>query len=525
MQSQHQHKRSVVAKNSVFNLFGLILPMLVGVLTIRYLVRGLGTDGYGILSIAYMVLGYFSIFDLGLSRATVKFVAENAAPENAHKIPELVWTSLALLLALGCISGALTACFVSVGVTRFFKMSASSVGEAKIALYLLCASMPILLGTDALRGVLEAVQRFDLVNYVKVPGSVCFYLFAAVGIYMGLRVDGIILVLVLVRLATACAYMALCLKVIPSLRSGIRVSRRAIRPLTVFGGWIMLSNITGPIFGSLERFMIASLLSVAMLTYYSVPVDLVSRVTILPVSIVPALFPYFSFHGNKNSAEVSAVTSHTMKYLLLLMSPLISVFIFFAHDILRLWLGEQFAVQGAVVMQLVALLVFISSFAMIPYTSVQALGRPDLKAILDLVGLPVYVVVAWWFMRHMGVNGAALAKLLLTVYDCAFLFFFAWKLKAFSIRDCLSGALAKAFLTSGILFFVVFAIHSLHRELITAIILVIVAMISYTASFWLFVFDVDDRDAAIRFLGQFLPSSKLAKAHSRVAAVESDTKV
>jgi O-antigen/teichoic acid export membrane protein len=271
--------------------------------------------------------------------------------------------------------------------------------------------------------------------------------------------------------------------------------------------------------------MIASLLSVAMLTYYSVPVDLVSRVTILPVSIVPALFPYFSFHGNKNSGEVSAVTSHTMKYLLLLMSPLISVFIFFAHDILRLWLGEQFAVQGAVVMQLAALLVFIGSFAMIPYTSVQALGRPDLKAILDLVGLPIYVVAAWWFMRRMGVNGAALAKLLLTVYDCVFLFFFAWKLKAFSIRDCLSGALAKAFLTSGILFFVVFAIHWLHRELTTAIILVIIAMVGYTISFWLFVFDADDRDAAIRFLGRFLPSSMLAKTRSSVGATKSETEV
>jgi O-antigen/teichoic acid export membrane protein len=199
--------------------------------------------------------------------------------------------------------------------------------------------------------------------------------------------------------------------------------------------------------------------------------------------------------------------------------------LFFAHDILRLWLGEQFAAQGAVVMQLVALLVFIGSFAMIPYTSVQALGRPDLKAILDLVGLPVYVVTAWWFMRHMGVNGAAVSKLLLTVYDCGFLFFFAWKLKAFSIRDCLSGSLAKAFLTSGILFFVVFAIHSMRRELITASVLVVIAMTGFTLSFWLFVFDADDRDAAIRFLRRFLPSSKLAETRSSVEAVKSETEV
>jgi O-antigen/teichoic acid export membrane protein len=72
--------RGLLAKNSVLNLLGQVLPMLVGVVTVPRIVRGLGTDGYGILSIAFMVLGYFSIFDLGLSRATVKFVAEHLNP-------------------------------------------------------------------------------------------------------------------------------------------------------------------------------------------------------------------------------------------------------------------------------------------------------------------------------------------------------------------------------------------------------------------------------------------------------------
>src|SRR5580700_10411333 len=93
--------KSLLARNSIFNLLGQILPMFVGIFTIPYIVRGLGTNGYGILSIAYLMLGYFSIFDLGLSRATVKFVAEHLSPEKVHKVPEIVWTSLTLLVLLG----------------------------------------------------------------------------------------------------------------------------------------------------------------------------------------------------------------------------------------------------------------------------------------------------------------------------------------------------------------------------------------------------------------------------------------
>src|SRR5262249_36755619 len=150
------------------------------------------------------------------------------------------------------------------------------------------------------------------------------------------------------------------------------------------------------------------------------------------MSIVPSLFPYFSYHGNKKRAEVSEVTSRTVKYLLLVLVPTAAVFIFFAKDILRLWVGSHFAAESTVVLQVATLVAFVNAFAMIPYTSVQALGRPELKAILDLAALPAYAFTSWWLMHRMGINGAVLAKLLLTIADCIVLYIFAFRLKAFS---------------------------------------------------------------------------------------------
>src|SRR5207245_4629219 len=101
---------------------------------------------------------------------------------------------------------------------------------------------------------------------------------------------------------------------IPELASGFRLSRASLGPLATFGGWIMVTNVTGPVFGYLERFMIASLLSVTMLTFYSTPYELVSKLLIIPMSVVPSLFTYFSYHGSRSS-EVSEVTSRTLKYI------------------------------------------------------------------------------------------------------------------------------------------------------------------------------------------------------------------
>jgi O-antigen/teichoic acid export membrane protein len=496
--------KSLLAKNSILNLLGQVLPMLVGVLTIPYIVKGLGADGYGILSIAYMVLGYFSVFDLGLSRATVKFVAENLSPDKIHKVPELVWTSLSLLVGLGCAGGLLVAAFVPISVTHFFKMPPSFVGEARTSLFILAASMPIMLGNDALRGVLEAAQRFDLVNYVKVPGSICFYLFAALAIPMGIGVRGIVLLLVLVRLTTALAYLILSFRVFPELKHKFHFSRAAMKPLTVFGGWIMVTNITGPIFGYLERFLIASVLSVGMLTYYSVPFDLVGKVLIFPVSIVSSLFPYFSYHGSRKGTEVADVTSRVIKYLLLIMTPVTAVLVFFAKDILQLWLGTQFASQSAVVLQLVAVLFFFNAFSLVSFTSVQALGRPDLKAIWDLIALPIYAVGAWWLMRSWGINGAALAKLLISIADCVLLYEIARRMKAFSIRDFASGPLLRTLMASGVLTFAIFLISLLHARILISIIFLAICCAAYAAIFWVIAVDGDERVALLGLFRQAL---------------------
>ncbi len=474
--------------------------MVVGVITIPYIVKGLGESGYGILSIAFMVLGYFSIFDLGLSRATVKFVAENLSLERRHKIPELVCTSLSVLLAVGCASGLLAATFVPLAVTRLLKMPASFIGEARAALFILCASMPVMLGNDALRGVLEATQRFDLVNYVKIPGSICFYLFAALAIPFGVKVPGIVLILVLVRFSTACAYMALCGSAIPGLWSNAKFSRQAVRPLASYGGWIMISNITAPIGGNIERFLIASVLSVGMLTYYSVPFDLVGKIAIFPASIAPTLFPYFSYHASRNGSEVSDVTSRSIKYLLLLMTPPTAIFVFFAGDILNIWLGPQFATQSTGVMQVVALLFFVNCFAYIPYTSVQALGRPELKAILDLVAIPIYAFLCWWLMQRAGIVGAALAKLAVTILDCGILYIFAWKLGAFHVNDLRSGLLCRAVLVSGGLFPLVYLLHLLHAPLATSAIYVSLILGAYLAAFWIVATDSDERSLLAKSL-------------------------
>ena len=67
-----------LARNAVWNLLSLVAPMLVALGAIPALIRTLGADRFGILTLAWMLIGYCSLFDLGLGRALTKLVSEGS---------------------------------------------------------------------------------------------------------------------------------------------------------------------------------------------------------------------------------------------------------------------------------------------------------------------------------------------------------------------------------------------------------------------------------------------------------------
>ena len=158
-----------IARNTVWNLIGLGAPLLVAFFAIPVLIRTLGKPRFGVLTLAWMVVGYFSLFDLGLGRALVKLVAEKLGDGKESEVPALVGTALVLMAGLGIIGIAIAAGFSPWLVHMALKIPPGLQAESLNAFYLLAISIPIIISTAGFRSVLEAYQRFDLTNAVRIP--------------------------------------------------------------------------------------------------------------------------------------------------------------------------------------------------------------------------------------------------------------------------------------------------------------------------------------------------------------------
>jgi O-antigen/teichoic acid export membrane protein len=405
----HLTSGRLLARNTIWNLVGNGAPMLVAVFSIPLLIRGLGKDRFGVLGLAWALIGYASLFDMGLGRALTQLVSQKLGEGEEKEVPTLVWTSLILMLALGALGTAVIGLISPWLVHRGLKIPVELQGEALYSFYLLGLSVPIVISTSALRGLLESYQRFGLINALRIPMGVFAFGGPLLVLPFSKSLFAVVAVLVAGRVVAWAAHIFLCVKVVPSLGEGIHWQRKAAGPLLRFGSWMTVSNLLSPLMVTLDRFVIGSLVSVAAVAYYTTPYEMISKLWLIPGSLVGVMFPAFSTSFVRDPKQTARLYERTTTYLLLVLFPLILVIITLAPEGLKVWLGADFAQHSFRALQWLAVGLFANGLAAAPFAIVQGAGRPDLTAKLHLLELPGYLLGLFWLTHTMGIEGAAIA--------------------------------------------------------------------------------------------------------------------
>ncbi|MDZ4864872.1 MAG: flippase [Gemmatimonadota bacterium] len=399
------HRR--VARHTLWNIFGYIAPLVVAFFALPPTVARLGIERYGLLALILVVHDYFNYFDFGLGRATTRFMASAVHdPARKDSAGAVLWTCLLFHVGLGILVGLLFYLGLPLVTERLLVGSPALVIEGRATLRVAALLAPVLLFMIAVRGALEAAQRFDLVNAVKVPSNTLTFLLPLVGAAAGLALPAIIGLFVVARLAAGLVYLALCLREFPSARTP-RLDLSLTRPLFSFGGLVMATNLAGLLLIDGERFLISALASVEALTYYSVPNDASTRLWIIPASVASALFPIFTIAASGADTRSGRLYADSTLYLVILFVPLVVVLEAFAGPLMGLWMGAAFAERATLVLQISTIGVFLDSLARIPLTYLQATGRPGIPARIRIYQLPVYLLMSAFCITRWGITGAA----------------------------------------------------------------------------------------------------------------------
>jgi len=434
-----------IRRNTAYNLLGSIIPLAVSLVTIPVYLGLIGEARYGVLAIAWLLLGYFGLFDLGLGRATAQRIAALRDTPGGERA-QTFWTALTLNGGIGVIGGLLIWPVASYFFGNVFKVEDALRPEVQAAVPWLILAVPMATLSGVLTGALQGRERFLELNLISVSGTVLFQVLPlAAAMYWGADLGVLLPAALLARLLTLLLLFERCGRHIFH-GHPVTFMRAQAGQLLRFGGWVTVTAFVGPMMVILDRFIIGAMAGAKAVTFYTVPFQLAERSSIISSALSSALFPRFAAATRR---EEERLAHEGLRSLVVAMTPLVAAGILLMEPFLTWWIAPEFAQQSTRVGQVILLGFWANSFAIIPYAQLQARARPDLVAKCHLGEVLPYFALLYIGLSTFGMVGAAVAFSLRALVDFALLAGFAGILRL-SIPSLLTPVLllAAAFLTA-----------------------------------------------------------------------------
>lgn len=373
----------------------------------------IGEARYGVLAIAWLLLGYFGLFDLGLGRATAQRIAalrDSTTTERAQTF----WTALTLNVGLGVVGGLLIWPIAAYFFGNVFKIEDALRPEMQAAVPWLILAVPMATLSGVLSGALQGRERFLELNLISVFGTVLFQLLPlTVAAFLGVKLGLLLSAALFARMFTLLVLFERCRQHI-FFGHAVSFDRTQAFQLLRFGGWVTVTSFVGPMMVILDRFIIGAISGAKAVSYYTVPFQLGERSTIISGALSSALFPRFAA---TTPLEQQRLAHEGLRSLVVLITPLVAVGLLFMKPFLSWWLTPVFAQQSALVGQIILAGFWVNNFAKIPSAQLQAQGRPDLVAKCHLIELLPYFLLLYLGLNTFGLAGAAVAFSLRVLLD------------------------------------------------------------------------------------------------------------
>ena len=404
-------------RHTIYNIAGATVP--VALLTIPLYLKTIGDIRYGVLMLAWVLLGNFGLFDLGLGRALAQRIAalRKSSPEDRAAV---FWTAVASNAVLGAVGG-----LILIPVAGFFFSTMASIppeirGEISGASLWLALAVPIATISGALTGALQGDARFLRLNASSIFGTVLFQVLPLLAALSGhIELSVLMPVVILARILAMVSLMLACRDYLMSFRQAAW-SRGELGTMLRAGGWISLTTLFSPMVLAADRVAIGALSGTAMVTNYGVPYQLGEKSTIFSYAMASALFPRFA---TANSSEASRLAREGQRLIAIVMTPTIITVIIVLEPFLAWWVSGDFAESAAPAGQVLLAGFWLSGFSKIPHLQLQAIGRPDLVAKALLLQVVPYGLALYFAITAFGIVGAAMAFAAKAALDSAML---AW---------------------------------------------------------------------------------------------------
>jgi O-antigen/teichoic acid export membrane protein len=405
-----------ILKNVAVNFTGLILPTFISLVTVPSYIRLLGVDRYGVVSLVWTFIGYFSVLDFGMSIATENQIAKIRELGDPHETARVFWSAFWLNLATGVLGG-LVIYFGSVIYTQYFSSVPVAMRQEIIrSMPWLAIAVPIANVSWVCAGALSGMEKFAAYNTNQTIGTFVFQLLPLGAIlWLGATLPVALAAAVVARFIGG-ALLARATWSALELKQVLMPEIKMIKQLFSYGGWVLVAGSIGMVADSLDRVLLGAMTSARFVTFYTVPQNLVTRLNMLPSAFARTLFPRLS---SVNREQADDVVERSLTFLNGVFTPIALFTMFAIGPFLHVWVGHDLTVSSAPVGRILIIGIWMVGQTTVTKILIQSQSDPIKVARVNLIELPILAVMLWFGITYFGMMGAAVAVVIRCLIDYA----------------------------------------------------------------------------------------------------------
>jgi len=334
-----------VARGSSLLLLGQLISNLIAIGAFMLIARGISRAEMGIATITNLLITLGVILSgAGVPISSIRFISESIGAGSDYR--PLIAASILTRAVLAALYSAILVAFAD-QIALLLLGSTSNVG----LLYLAAIGVVATGFASTFYNALIGLNRMLAVCLSYVFSALVGYSVGVLLVIEGWGATGYILCWVASGLAgSLVSGISLAKATSLSLNDGEETAK-AMKTLIAFSVPVLITNLAAYAFNCFDMFVLVGLASQEELGMYSVAQKAYSVVTMIPLNVAMALFPYYGErYGREELGAIRAATATVSKYLSLLYPPIALGLSALAEPVLVIFAGEKYAGSAPMLM-------------------------------------------------------------------------------------------------------------------------------------------------------------------------------
>jgi O-antigen/teichoic acid export membrane protein len=335
--------------------------MAVGFFLSPFILHRLGDVAFGVFVLANSVVAYLGLLDLGMQSSVLRFVSKGHTKGDHEGASDALSAALWVRLQISALALLLSA-GIAVVFPHVFKVPPDLASEARKALLLLGLTTALSMSIGVVGGVISALNRYDLQNYVSLTQTAIRVL----GVVFVLRTGhGIVGIAISELVATVVGNLLLvwiARRLYPELQIQLKKPKReTLRQIWSYSFYAFLTTIAVQLVYQTDNLVVGAFVSASAVTFFAIANNLCRYATQMVSSMGGTFVPAAStYEAAGDTASLLMLYKNGTRATLMISLPILITFIVRGPSFIGLWMGPEYAHSSGIVLIILSIALFFS---------------------------------------------------------------------------------------------------------------------------------------------------------------------